>query len=239
MVPSAAVSTARSPAAAMKAVILMAGVGSRLGNPLPKCLTPLRRGYTILDHQLENLAPFAGNIIAVVGFKKELIQERHPHLLFACNPLFDRTNTSQSLLAALPQIHDEDILLLNGDVVFDPRIIPALLASEESCMAVVRCAVAEEEVKFSLCAEGRIASVSKSVAEPAGEAIGINLIRRRDLALVKAGLERCEPMDYFERGFEYAIDQGLRLAAIDVTALPCIEIDCIDDLNRAKEMIGS
>ena len=222
----------------MKVIILVAGIGSRLGNLLPKCLAPLRPDYTIMDHQLENLAAFAGDIVAVVGFKKALIQERHPNLQFAYNPLFDRTNTSQSLLAALPHIHDEDILLLNGDVVFDPRIIPALLASEESCMAVVRRPVAEEEVKFALCAEGRIASVSKSVAEPAGEAIGINLIRASDLALVRYGLERCERMDYFERGFEFAIDQGLVLGAVDVTALPCIEVDCIDDLNRAKGMIG-
>jgi choline kinase len=52
----------------MKVVILMAGIGSRLGSKLPKCLTPLKTGYTILDHQLENLTAFAGDIVAVVGF---------------------------------------------------------------------------------------------------------------------------------------------------------------------------
>lgn len=223
----------------MKVVILMAGIGTRLGYPVPKCLTPLRPNHTILDHQLENLQGFAGNVIAVVGFKKELILERHPELRFVYNSQYDRTNTSQSLLAALPHVRDEDMLLLNGDVVFDPRIIPALLACKDSCMAVVKCPVADEEVKFSLGAEGRISAVSKSVAEPAGEAIGINLIRARDLDLVRSGLERCGPMDYFERGFEFAIDEGLVLGHVDVTALPCIEVDFIDDLNRAKEMIGS
>src|SRR5262245_18763306 len=102
----------------MKAVLLVAGVGSRLGNPLPKCLTLLRPGYTIIDHQLENLGTLAGDIIAVVGFQREIIEERHPELEFAHNPLFDRTNTSQSLMAALPQVGEEDMLLLNGDVVF-------------------------------------------------------------------------------------------------------------------------
>jgi choline kinase len=223
----------------MKAVILVAGVGSRLGNSLPKCLTPLRPGYTIMDQRLETLATFSGDIIAVVGFRRELIEERHPGLDFAHNPAFDRTNTSQSLLAALPQVGEEDMLLLNGDVVFDPRIVPALLAREGSSMAVVRCPVAEEEVKFSRCAEGRIAAVSKTVAQPEGEAIGINLIRADDLALVRAGLERCEAMDYFERGFEFAIAEGLALDPVDVTSLPCIEVDCIEDLNRAKEMFGS
>ena len=229
----------RSASTCMKVVILLAGIGSRLGNSLPKCLTPLRPDYAILDHQLENLEAFAGDILAVVGFKKEIILERHPELLFAYNPRFDQTNTSQSLLIAFRHLRGEDVLVLNGDVVFDPRIIAAMLECEESCMAVIRTPVAEEEVKFSLDARGRIGSVSKSVAEPMGEAIGINLIRARDLELVTLGLEACGPMDYFERGLEIAIDKGLLLRPVDVTRFPCIEIDTIDDLNRAKEMIGS
>jgi L-glutamine-phosphate cytidylyltransferase len=223
----------------MKVVILMAGIGSRLGNALPKCLTPLRADYTILDHQLENLEAFAGNIIAVVGFKRDLILERHPELLFAYNPLYDETNTSQSLLIALRHVRGEDVLFLNGDVVFDPRIIAALLECEGSCMAVVRSRVADEEVKFSLDARGRIQAVSKSVTESIGEAIGINLIRAWDLELVTLCLEQCDRTDYFERGLEIAIGRGLVLHPVDVSCFPCVEIDFIDDLNRAKEMIGS
>jgi choline kinase len=223
----------------MKVVILIAGIGSRLGNALPKCLTPLRPDYTILDHQLENLEAFAGAVIAVVGFKKDIIQERHPELLFTYNPQFDQTNTSQSLLLALRHFKGEDVLFLNGDVVFDPRIIPPLLDCEESCMAVVKIPVGEEEVKFSLDARGHIDAVSKAVPDPLGEAIGINLIRARDLKLVTQCLESCAPMDYFERGLEIAIAKGLRLRAVDVTHLPCIEVDCLDDLKRAKEMVNS
>ena len=81
----------RSASTCMKVVILLAGIGSRLGNSLPKCLTPLRPDYAILDHQLENLEAFAGDILAVVGFKKEIILERHPELLFAYNPRFDQS----------------------------------------------------------------------------------------------------------------------------------------------------
>ena len=223
----------------MKVVILVAGIGSRLGNALPKCLTPLRPNYTIIDHQLENLKAFAGDIIAVVGFKKDLILERHPELLFAYNPLYDQTNTSQSLLIALRHLRGEDMLFLNGDLVFDPRIIAAVIECQESCMAGISRHVAEEEVKFSLDAHGHIASVSKSVAEPIGEAIGINLIRARDLDLVTHCLERCALMDYFERGLEFAIGMGLALRLVDVTRFPCIEIVFVDDLDRAKAMIGT
>lgn len=221
----------------MKVVILMAGIGSRLGNPFPKCLTPLRPEYSILDHQIENLAQFTGDIAAVVGFKKDLVMERHPELLFVYNPLYDQTNTSQSLLTALRHFPQDDVLFLNGDVVFDPRIVPALLACPDSCMAVVLSRVAEEEVKFSLNEQGYMTEVSKTVAKPLGEAIGINLVRARDMALFIRGLERCGANDYFERGLEFAIGEGLRLRAVDVTEYPCIEVDFADDLNRARNLI--
>jgi choline kinase len=222
----------------MKIVILIAGIGSRLGTSFPKCLTPLRPNYTILDHQLENVHAVAGDIVAVIGFKKEIIQKRHPGLQFVHNPLYGHTNTSQSLLIALRHFHEEDVLFLNGDVVFDPRIIGAVLECQESCMAVIRSAVTDEEVKFSLDTHGRIKSVSKSLAEGIGEAIGINVIRARDLELVKRCLEDCEPTDYFERGLEFAIGEGLSLRAVDVTHFPCVEIDFIEDLHRAKAIIG-
>lgn len=221
----------------MKIVILMAGIGSRLGNPFPKCLTPLRDGYTILDHQLENLSDFTGDIIGVVGFKKEMIMEAHPELLFCYNPRYDQTNTSQSLRSALVHVQDEDVLFLNGDVVFDRRILPALLESQDSCMAVVTARVGEEEVKFSLGANGCINAVSKTVAEPLGEAIGINLVRAKDIPQFKECLARCADDDYFERAFEACVNQGLVLRAVDVSAFPCIEIDFVDDLDRAKEIL--
>ena len=39
----------------MKIVILAAGIGSRLGNPLPKPLTLLKNGQSIMQQQIENL----------------------------------------------------------------------------------------------------------------------------------------------------------------------------------------
>jgi choline kinase len=98
----------------MKVVILMAGIGSRLGSTLPKCLTPLRRDYTILDHQLENPEAFAEDIVAVIGFRMDLIRRRHPGLRFVENALFESTNTSQSLLIALEQLTVEDVLVVTA-----------------------------------------------------------------------------------------------------------------------------
>ena len=41
--------------------------------------------------------------------------------------------------------------------------------------------------------------------------------------------------DYFEKGIELAIDNGLKVKPIDISNFMCIEIDFIDDLILAKE----
>src|ERR1041385_237064 len=123
--------------------------------------------------------------------------ERHPELLFAYNPRFDQTNTSQSLLCAIDHVIGEDVLWLNGDVVFDRRIIAKLLRCPSSCMAVITSKVSEEEVKFELDKDGWISAVSKTVANGSGEAIGINLVRTADLPVFTNALKRCSHNDYF------------------------------------------
>ena len=221
----------------MKVVILMAGIGSRLGNPFPKCLTPLKDGCTILDHQLANLREFAGNIIGVVGFKKDLVMEKHPELIFIYNPRYDQTNTSKSLLAALEHVENEDVLWLNGDVVFDKRIPPALFESKSSGMAVVTSKVSDEEIKFTVDERGHINAVSKSVTNALGEAVGINLVRAADLPVFRESLRECADNDYFEKGLELSIARGMKLLPVDVTAYPCIEVDFQADLNAARQIV--
>ena len=39
----------------MKIIILAAGIGSRLGNPFPKPLTPLKDGKSIMQRQINNI----------------------------------------------------------------------------------------------------------------------------------------------------------------------------------------
>ena len=67
----------------MKAVILAAGVGSRLGRPFPKSLSLLPDGERILGRQIRIFQQFGINeIFVVVGFKKELIMEEFPQVYY-------------------------------------------------------------------------------------------------------------------------------------------------------------
>lgn len=162
----------------MKAVILAAGVGSRLGRPFPKCLSMLPTGERILGRQIRIFRQFGINeIFVVVGFKKNLIMEEFPDVYYRYNPIYYITNTSKSLCCAL-EFLDDDVIWCNGDVVFDEGVIRQVAAHEGNAVAVDRKKCGEEEVKYRADQDGLILEISKKVAAPEGEAVGVNRIQK-------------------------------------------------------------
>ncbi|WP_353810314.1 NTP transferase domain-containing protein [Agromyces sp. SYSU T00194] len=225
-------------------VILAAGMGSRLGRSLPKPLTPLSDGRTIMQQQFDNVHHAFGNaagVTIVVGYKLEHIIESFPAASFVYNEEYDQTNTSKSLLRALRASQDGGVLWMNGDVVFDPRVLDravALMARDQSFVTVNTSKVSDEEVKYTTGAEGYIRSLSKTVAGGLGEAVGINYIASHDKAALVRQLHRVDDQDYFERGLELAIaEDALLVEPLDISDLYAVEIDFAEDLERANHFV--
>ncbi len=221
----------------MKAVILAAGMGRRLGHGLPKCLTALSGTMSILDLQLAHLHRFTQDILLVVGYKKELVLSRYRDCASRTNERYATTNTAHSLTLALEGIEPQDVLWLNGDVVFSALVLERLLRDRRTALATRRCAVGDEEVKYFADAGGRITAVSKQLQCASGEAVGVNFVRGADLELLLRGLRQCGPEDYFEKGVEHAMAQGLEVHEVNVSDLACMEVDFPDDLAAAKELL--
>ncbi|MEI8365341.1 MAG: phosphocholine cytidylyltransferase family protein [Parachlamydiaceae bacterium] len=225
----------------MKVIILAAGKGSRLGGKeQPKPLTELATGKSILARQLASIGRYTSldNVIVVVGYHKEMIMEQFPDLLYVYNPSFAFENTSKSLLRALKKCQ-EDVLWLNGDVVFHDSVLRKVLDTPRTSMVVNEGAVGEEEVKYRKDSQGRILAVSKQVNAPHGEALGINYCTASDLKLLCEGLEQCDGKDYFERGIELCIDQGMVVWSVSIDQGLCTEVDFPADLVRANTMLLS
>ena len=228
-----------------EAVILAAGMGTRLGRPHPKPLTKLTTGETIMRRQVSLLRETFGadlRVTAVVGYKLDWIIEDNADLSFVYNPFYDTTNTSKSLLKALQLTGESGVLWLNGDVVFHPDLLGLLAESIEAGQSFVSVnteSVAEEEVKYTLDDAGNIAELSKTVVGGLGEAVGINYVAPSDKAALIAQLEACDDQDYFERGIEVAIEaDGLKIVPIDISQFPAIEVDFDADLVRANESLA-
>ena len=142
-------------------------------------------------------------VTAVVGFKLDLVIEAMPDISFVYNEVYDSTNTSKSLLKALRLSQPGGVLWLNGDVVFDPRVLPLIqehIETGRSFVCVNTESVAEEEVKYTLDDDGYIKELSKQVVGGLGEAVGINFISAEDKATLIQRLDEVDDQDYFERG---------------------------------------
>jgi len=222
-------------------VILAAGMGSRLGRSLPKPLTTLSDGRSIMQQQMDNIHQAFGRdvtITTVVGYKLEHIIDAFPSANYVYNERYDQTNTSKSLLRALQATKDGGVLWMNGDVVFDPEALVRagdLVARDQSFVSVNTAKVSDEEVKYTTDERGHIKELSKTVKNGLGEAVGINFVSRDDKATLIRQLQRVGDQDYFERGIELAIEQnGLKFQPVDISDLYAVEIDFAEDLERAN-----
>jgi choline kinase len=222
--------------------ILAAGMGTRLGRPFPKPLTPLNDGRTIMQQQLDNISEAFGadtHVQIVVGFKLDLILEAAPEAVFVYNERYDQTNTCKSLLKALRASAEGPVVWMNGDVVFEPAILKRLqtnIDAGQTAIAVNTAAVSDEEVKYTVDADGLVKELSKTVVGGLGESVGINVVAAADKAALIKRLEECDDQDYFERGIELAIEKdGLKVLPIDISDLFAVEVDFEADLERANQ----
>jgi len=228
-------------------VILAAGLGSRLGRDIPKPLTELADGRTIMQQQVDNINEAFGekniNLNIVVGYKLELIIEARPDASFIYNESYDMTNTSKSLMRALKALpSNEGVLWLNGDVVFNPEILKKaakLIAKDQSFVAVDTSSVGEEEVKYTTDAEGFIDNISKIIDTDSalGEAVGINYISSTDNKTLQYWLKKVNDNDYFEKALELAIKTDkVLIQPFDISSRGwyAVEVDFEEDLQRAN-----
>jgi len=242
---AAAAAGGESPAdSPLEVTILAAGLGSRLGMPFPKPLTPLSDGRSIMQQQLDNLRSRLGDeirVTVVVGFRPDLVMAAVPDVRYVFNERYERTNTAKSLLKALRASGSGGMLWLNGDVVFDAGLLDRVLPTvrrDVSFVCVNTAVVGEEEVKYRVDEDGFVTVLSKAVTDGLGEAVGINYIASSDKATFIEHLERCTDQDYFERGIESAIEAGLKVRPVDISEFFVVEVDFTDDLERANKEVG-
>ena len=130
----------------MQAIILAAGMGKRLGNLTEnqtKCMIPFGSGK-LIDHLLSALSQVElSRIVIVTGYKGQGIRDylgeqyKGVRLIYVNNSEYYRTNNIYSLYLARDYLLEEDSLLLESDLIFDPSIIEALVQNKNRNLAVV------------------------------------------------------------------------------------------------------
>jgi L-glutamine-phosphate cytidylyltransferase len=115
----------------MRAIILAAGRGSRMGNltnEIPKCLIKVR-GKALLDWQIDALKSAGLNQLSVVtGYKRELISSRG--LREFHNRDWATTNMLASLMCAEEWLSQEECIISYSDIFFEASAVDALIRSK-------------------------------------------------------------------------------------------------------------
>lgn len=234
----------------VKAIILAAGLSARLRpltNDRPKCLLSMGT-KTILDWQLEALkACGVTQIVVVVGYRKEMIQqhvaENHPTLQvdYIVNEQYETTNTLFSLAKAL-RSYEGGFYYLNADVVFDYRILERLQDGVEGgYLAVDGKQCRDEEVKV-IVQGNQVLEIGKHLNPDTcfGEFIGVakfvgSFARRFRQTVFDEAVSGNE-MRFFEHALDVMQDKS-GLTAVDITGLPCVEVDFPEDYRYAVEQV--
>jgi len=249
----------------MKCVIVAAGMSTRL-RPLtdrqPKCLLKVG-GKAILARTVSSLlAEGITDIAVVVGFEAAKVrlhlQQAFPGRKFRLilNPRYATTNNAYSLLLSRefflgrePRRDDGDsLLILDSDIVFDRRVLSTLDVGRNGNRLAVqkRSAYGPEEIKVRVDKDGNVTRIGKDLGsgEVHGESIGIELFSHDSGRLLFRTLERRVRLgdgrtEFYEAAFQEMIDAGTKVNAVDVSQYPAIEIDTLDDLERAEKDIAA
>ncbi len=241
----------------MKAVILAAGVASRLRpltNNTPKCL--LKVGdKSILERTIDNLVKNnISEVIVVTGFLREMIEkflvENYPNLSFTFiyNEKYNSTNNIYSLWMTKSEILGYEMLLMDSDIVFDSRIIGQLLSSKYADCLALRSSeeLSEEEIKCMLSGEdGSIKEINKTMNpnDAVGESIGIEkfskeLVLRLFTILDRKILDKKEVNIFYEAAFQDAMDSGAKIFPVDVENYKCMEVDTAEDFETVASVVN-
>ena len=245
----------------MKAIILAAGVGSRLApitDDRPKCLVKLG-GSSLLDHQISTLKSQGITDITVIGgYLAESITVQEIRLVV--NPDFASSNMVYTLFCADDLFAgDSDLLISYGDIVYEPRVLKALLASLAPISVVVDqqwrryWEIRMEDPLFDaetmkIDSNGMIKELGEkpnNYEEIEGQYIGLIKVRRDHALRLRQLYENMGPdrsfdgrsrkQMYMTRFLQYAIDNDWPVKAVSVSN-GWLELDTYAEFELYRRM---
>jgi choline kinase len=235
----------------MRVIILVAGAGWRLKphtETTPKCLMEIG-GKSLLRRYLETIAALGlPEAVLVVGHLKEQVMaeaKRGPadvDVRFVVNEQFTRGNIL-SLWHARHEF-DDDLLVMDGDILFPRELLARVIASSHAnAIAVDEQFQDTGEEQKVVCEDGWVVEVTKKITgdlQVRGEAVGILRLSADAAEVLRGILEEFietgrDSLEYEDAFRELAAEVPIGL--VESGDLPWIEIDFAEDLARAREQV--
>jgi len=239
----------------LKAVILAAGVGSRLRpitNEKPKALVKVC-GKPILEYQLEAYLK-AGlreeDITIVTGYKGDMIKEfcnkKKLNVRIIENREYLMTNNMYSLFLYLKEVFfkqglKDELILSNGDCIYEPSIVYDMVRLKGNLIACDFSFFSQESMKVRIGENKRLVEISKAIPEGRAHAVSIDLYKfsyeaiQRLWVVVKGFIER----ENLNKWTEVAINELMKITDIkpfNIGKRKWAEIDNLADLLYAEKL---
>ena len=216
----------------------------------PKCLLEVG-GKTLLQRTVDAMAATGiTEFVVVTGYRANMIRDfltaHYPQytIHFLDNADYEHNNNIYSLWMAGQIVRGKVFLLMDSDILCDPKAVAEVARQEEPALALNRHELGEEEMKIVVDNDNRITEISKTcrVEDAVGESVGIEkmtadyskaLFCELDQMIVKEGLIDI----FYERAFERLIPQGHTFKVIDTTHYFSYELDTPEDFERASQLL--
>jgi choline kinase len=209
-------------------VIAAAGVGSRLGLGMPKCMIEID-GKTVLSRMIEVLAPHVPTVHLVVGYREEMVIDHcaryHRDVVIVRNPDYRTTNTAYSHSRGAHHLRGK-VLYLDGDLVFSPRSIKAFInrASDVDVLVGITSAKSENAVMVDSKVDGDDLIIRGFSREVRGEYEWANVVSG--------------PSDLLAGATGYVFERLAERLPLHGQVLDLSEIDTASDLNATRDFIA-
>jgi choline kinase len=206
-----------------RVVIAAAGLGSRLGHGIPKCLVEVD-GQTLIERQLRLLAPI-GDIRVVVGYMEQAVIDAvrriNDEVIFVRNPHY-RDTTTQDSYALGAQGARGSCLFLDADIIFEAASLAEFLEfAAARPLAIGVTATKTDHAVFAVTREA-----------DDGDLEITSFSNKPDL-LEWANIVYA-PWDSFGQGQGPVFETLQMLLPAPAKQITCYEIDTEADLVRAK-----
>ncbi|WP_187431515.1 Bifunctional IPC transferase and DIPP synthase [Roseobacter fucihabitans] len=239
------------------AVILAAGVGSRLSPLTDNCAKSLLSvgGSVILERMIRNcLSCGLSQFVLVLGHRADEIKQfvdktfRGIRVTYVINDRYRETNTGYSLMLASKAVGTAEFAKLDADVVFNVKILRQLADDRRADVLCIdqNIVLEDEEVKVITDDQMQVLEVGKSVdpKRALGEYIGIEKISAKTGPLLFAELAQmmqspARYQDYYEDAYARLLAKGAVFHVLDITGTNWTEIDDADDFAAANAMFGT
>lgn len=239
----------------MKAIILSAGQGSRLGqltSDRPKCLIEFG-GRTLLDRQLDVLAANGvDEAVVVTGFRDEQVEAAiakragGPLVRTIYNPFYKVADNLGSLFIARDELAD-DCLVWNGDTLVSDALMARVVANRQSgiCVTIDRKpSYDEDDMKVVVDGEGRLHAIGKRLPMHNVNAESIGLLAFRDggadcfREAIEDAIRTPEGTTIWYLRVIHHIAQKRDVWTLDIRSEEWGEVDFPEDVERARTLVA-